>query len=442
MGSRLIPKVEDSSSRATSTWSSTIGDPQREAVRRLRLLSLAATIVPSLFLVFVSILSPVGSPIREARALTLTVIGSAVLLSVGVNFALSRESISLPRRLDIGFGYEVGIALLLATMRHSIPWAPGDGFREVSPVAILILLFAALIPNPPRRTLLVSLLAASMEPVGLAISIARGNPVPAPAQIMAICAGPLFTAIVSAFISRVIYGLARSVDAARRMGSYRLVALLGKGGMGEVWRGEHDLLARPAAIKLIRPNEGRASTHELKRFEREAQATATLRSPHTIQLYDFGVAEGGTFYYVMELLDGVDLDRLVRETGPMPAARVIHVMRQVCKSLNEAHSLGLVHRDVKPANIFLCRYAEEQDFVKVLDFGLVKSVDKGETKAEPGMTNANAVLGTPTYMAPEMVLGGTVDARADIYALGCVAYWLLTGRLVFEADSVVKVLVQ
>jgi len=438
--SRIIPEEGGATARASSS-SAILGDPQGEAIRRLRLVSLAAAIVPSLYLVLLSIVSPRGSPIREARALTMTMIGGAIALSLLVNLALRRESIPVARRLDIGFGYEVLIALLLATMRHSVPWMPGDGFREVSPVAVVILAFAALVPNPPRRTLVVSLLAAAMEPVGLWISVVRGNPVPAPAQIAAICGGPLLTAFVSTAISRVIYGLARSVDAARRMGSYRLVSLIGKGGMGEVWRGEHDLLARPAAIKLIRAGDGGASGTEIERFEVEAQATAALRSPHTVQIYDFGVAQGGSFYYVMELLDGVDLDRLVRETGPLPTARVVHVLRQACSSLHEAHARGMVHRDVKPANIHLCRYGEEHDFVKVLDFGLVKTTRPGEAKPA-GLTHANAVLGTPAYMAPEMVLGGEIDARVDIYALGCVAYWLLTGKPVFEGDSAVKVLVQ
>jgi serine/threonine-protein kinase len=178
-----------------------------------------------------------------------------------------------------------------------------------------------------------------------------------------------------------------------------------------------------------------------RRFEREAQVTASLRSPHTVDLYDFGVAVDGSFYYVMELLEGLDADRLVKQFGPLPVERAVHVLRQVCHSLSEANSRGLVHRDIKPANVFLCRYGEEHDFVKVLDFGLVKALqDDGEEPA-PALTRENVIQGTPAFMAPEQALGKPeLDGRVDIYSTGCVAYWLLTGKPVFEADSSLGVL--
>lgn len=229
----------------------------------------------------------------------------------------------------------------------------------------------------------------------------------------------------------------------REFGSYQLVALLGKGGMGEVWRAEHRLLARPAAIKLIRPEklggadaEGRHAT--LRRFEREAQATALLRSSHTIQLYDFGVTDDGTLYYVMELLDGFDLDTLVARFGALPWARAVHLLGQVCDSLAEAHERRLIHRDIKPANIYACRYGRSTDFIKVLDFGLVKV---HRERLDTTMTDQGQFAGTPTCMAPEQIVpDGVLDARTDIYALGCVAYWLLTGRHVFEAATAVQML--
>ena len=210
--------------------------------------------------------------------------------------------------------------------------------------------------------------------------------------------------------------------------------------MGEVWRAKHLLLARPAAIKLIRSSltaDVRTGALEdaRRRFEREAQVIASLRSPHTVNLFDFGVSADGAFYYVMELLDGLDAETLVRRTGPVPAERAIHLLRQVCHSLSEAESCGLVHRDIKPANIFLCRYGEDHDFVKVLDFGIVKATT---ATAEIGraLTRDMSIHGTPAFMAPEQALGSAdVDGRADIYATGCVAYWLLTGQLVFTADT-------
>jgi serine/threonine-protein kinase len=225
--------------------------------------------------------------------------------------------------------------------------------------------------------------------------------------------------------------------------------------MGEVWRAQHRLLAREAAIKLIRPallgarNEAEAQLLR-RRFEREAQATASLRSPHTIQVFDFGVTEDGSFYYVMELLAGRDLESLVRNFGPLPADRVGFLLRQVCHSLADAHARGFVHRDVKPANIYVCRMGLEYDFVKVLDFGLVKVTGRSHTTerlatphSRASGTFAPTVSGTPAYMAPEMILGDTeVDKRVDVYALGCVAYFLLTGCLVFEADTPLKLFMQ
>jgi serine/threonine-protein kinase len=243
--------------------------------------------------------------------------------------------------------------------------------------------------------------------------------------------------------ARVVYRLSREVAAARELGSYRLEERLGQGGMGEVWRARHRMLARPAAIKLIRPAvDGRGVTDELqRRFEQEAQAIARLRSPHTVELFDFGVADNGAFYYVMELLDGLDADALVRRFGPIPPGRAIHLLRQVCHSLSEAQTCGLVHRDIKPANIFLCRYGEDHDFVKVLDFGLVKALDTRPTPAAPDLTAENIVQGTPAFIAPEQAMGDTgVDGRADIYATGCVAYWLLTGTYVFTADTPMGIL--
>jgi serine/threonine-protein kinase len=237
--------------------------------------------------------------------------------------------------------------------------------------------------------------------------------------------------------------LGQAIQRAKQLGSYRLVELLGKGGMGEVWRAEHHMLARPAAIKLIRPETFGARKGEnaglvLQRFRHEAQATALLDSEHTIHLYDYGATEDGSLYYVMELLDGVDLEELVEQYGPLPAGRVVHLLRQACHSLAEAHAAALIHRDIKPANIFVCRYGLETDFVKVLDFGLVKSRDESAA-ADPRITADNVAGGTPAYMAPEQVLGlAEIDRRADLYSLGCVAYWLLTGRMVFEASTALE----
>jgi serine/threonine-protein kinase len=215
--------------------------------------------------------------------------------------------------------------------------------------------------------------------------------------------------------------------------------------MGEVWKAQQHLLARDAAIKIIQPDRLLVGDEEAKsllnRFEREAQATAALDSPNTVELYDFGVTDEGTFFYVMELLDGLDLDSLVRRHGPVPSERVVRILIQACHSLADAHARGLIHRDVKPANIFICRKGLDTDFVKVLDFGLVKS--RTVMSDDASRTMENAVLGTPAYIAPEMIRSGNeLDGRADLYSLGCVAYWLLTGDLVFDATSPMEIMIQ
>jgi serine/threonine-protein kinase len=204
------------------------------------------------------------------------------------------------------------------------------------------------------------------------------------------------------------------------------------------------MLARTAALKLIHPRgESPIEIAQLQRFEREVQTTARLRSPHTIEIYDYGFTGDGTFYYVMELLAGLDLDDFLRKYGPMPDGRVIWILRQVCHSLGEAHELGLVHRDVKPANIFLCKAGRDFDVAKVLDFGLVKRTRDAFAEDEH-LTVHGAFYGTPLYASPEMARGDVdlADARTDIYSLACVAYWLLTGRTVFAGDTPMAVLVK
>lgn len=236
------------------------------------------------------------------------------------------------------------------------------------------------------------------------------------------------------------------LDDTPAIGSYRLISQLGSGGMGEVWLARHRLLARPAAVKLIR-QEGTAGTVReqiVGRFQREAQVTARLRSPHTVQLYDFGVNDSGCFYYVMELLHGLDLQNMVNRFGPQPPERVIMLMRQACRSLAEAHAHGLVHRDIKPANLFVARLGGEYDFLKVLDFGIVKEqpvAGDAESTAANWLSSPSLLQGTPAFMAPEMVSGERpVDAQSDLYSLACSAFLALTGQLVFDASTPAQML--
>ncbi len=230
------------------------------------------------------------------------------------------------------------------------------------------------------------------------------------------------------------------------VGSYRLISRLGSGGMGEVWLAKHRLLARPAAVKLIRQEASPGTSRErlVGRFHREAQVTARLQSPHTVQLYDFGVNDTGAFYYVMELLQGLDLQDIGKRFGPLPPERVIMLLRQACRSLAEAHERGLVHRDIKPANLFVARLGNEYDFLKLLDFGIVKDQpDEGTDPASNWLSSPNVFPGTPAFMAPEVILGSrSLDGRTDLYSLACTAYWVLTGRLVFEAKTPAHMMLQ
>jgi eukaryotic-like serine/threonine-protein kinase len=364
-----------------------------------------------------------------------------ITLSVAVGtsalvFALTRlPKLRAQHAYDIGSAYLFVLALMLGVLRHSYPWAPGELVRQVSPAVIPILAFAALIPAAPRGSLATLLVAAATDPLALYAMRGREGAIPF-AQILLFCASPFGAALLGYKISRVIHRLNEGIERAREIGSYRLVEKLGAGGMADVWRADHRMLARPAAVKLIRPgvldHGNKESERLLRLFLREARATASLSSPHTIQVYDFGITREGSFYYVMELLNGVDLKTLVDRFGPQVPERVAFLLGQVCHSLAEAHDQSFVHRDVKPANIFACQRGGDSDFVKVLDFGLV--LDRHPTAEE--LEDEKRFVGTPAIMAPEMVrFQAPVDARADLYAVGCVGYWLLTGKRVFEAET-------
>jgi serine/threonine-protein kinase len=225
---------------------------------------------------------------------------------------------------------------------------------------------------------------------------------------------------------------------ARRFGQYNLKQLIGRGGMGEVYLAEHTLLKRPCALKRIRPGHDTDPT-TLARFEREVRATAELSHPHTVEIYDYGRSGDGTFYYVMELLWGMTFEELVHKHGPLPAARAVYLLRQVCDALEEAHAAGLMHRDIKPGNIYAARRGGEYDFVKLLDFGLVKRAARVD---QPTLSRAETVVGSPLYMAPEQSLNEhTSDVRADIYSLGAVGYFLLVGHPPFVGDNPLEVMI-
>ena len=372
---------------------------------------------------------------------------AAGIVSAALCFVFRQSSLSLRAKKNAGLAFMLLNAVGISALNAWGSVLPRLGEIHISWIAVLILVYSMIAPASPRRMLIASLAAALMDPLAFGIVHLAGLPTPPGIVIVVMTWPSVACAFVAMVPSRVFQRIGRKLHEAQELGSYQLVEPLGSGGMGEVWRARHRLLARDAAIKLVRPELLGARTEEettltLRRFEREAQATAMLNSPHTIQVFDFGMTRDGAFYYVMELLAGRDLESLVREFGPVPADRAIFLLRQVCHSLADAHARGMVHRDIKPANIYVCRMGLEYDFVKVLDFGLVK-VRERVGGIETLVTMDHTTTGTPAYMAPEIIVGDAdVDRRADVYAVGCVAYFLLTGQLVFEADTPMKMLMQ
>ena len=373
------------------------------------------------------------APAFEAPVVRLTIL-AGVLAGAGL-YAARHFSLVHDRSfwmLTSAFGTIVAFALSL--VETSVPLAVDHPVSGVSAVAPWILLLGVVVPHTPGVTLGAGLAAAATWPVAYALNANARGFVPVPWDHLVVWPGiNVLTAVLAALLRRYLAGPSSTLEPAAALGSYRLIAPIGEGGMGEVWKASHEMLARRAAIKLVRPNAGAFTKQPaiwVERFRREANVIASLQSPHTIYLYDFGLSGDGQFYYVMELVDGISLQTLVKTFGPQPASRVRSILRQICASLEEAHERGVIHRDLKPSNVMICELALNHDFVKVLDFGLAKCAACEELGA--ALTVEGTTAGTPGYIAPEVALAElNVDARADIYALGCVAYFLLTGTLVF-----------
>jgi serine/threonine-protein kinase len=392
--------------------------------------------------------APLGGVVRAPMA-----VGHlAASLTVAVIWLVTSRT--RPSLLQLGIMDAAGMVLAGVFLSLMTVVDEGQILQVLLALTVTVMARAILLPSRPGRTLLLSGLA--FVPT-IVVCIARHHPTnllpgfsPGYQKLHMTLNTVLWSILgttLATIVSRVLYGLRRQVAEATELGQYILEERIGGGGMGEVWRARHRFLIRPAAIKLIRPEALGAGAADsnllLRRFEREARATAALKSPHTVQLYDFGATDDGRLYYVMELLDGIDLDTLVRSYGPVPPERAIRILRQVCSSLLDAHGNGLVHRDIKPANIVVSRAGTTFDFVKVLDFGLVKldTARRAEDDAVARLSSDGSTSGTPAFMAPEVILGSpTTDHRVDLYALGCVGYWLLTGKLVFEGKNAVEVM--
>jgi serine/threonine-protein kinase len=321
-----------------------------------------------------------------------------------------------------------------------------DAGRGVTPAPLafwllLIFTYGMFIPNTWRRAALV-VGAMALGPVLLLVAMMAAYPqvgaVMTVVGMIQFVLVLLVAAAASVFGTHVINTLRREVFAARQIGQYRLIKRLGAGGMGEVFLAEHRMLKRPCAIKLIHPDRA-GDPQILARFEREVRMTARLSHWNTIEIYDYGRTDDGTFFYVMEYLPGLSLEDLLERHGPLPAERVVHLLRQVCQGLREAHGIGLIHRDIKPGNVFAAQRGGLYDVAKLLDFGLVKPVR--ETPAAR-LTHDDSISGTPLFMSPEQARGlADLDARSDIYSLGAVAYTLLTGRPPFESTNPMEVII-
>lgn len=327
-------------------------------------------------------------------------------------------------------------------------------------ITYMLLVYAVYVPSTARRTLVVAGLMtvpllgciflafrqwdpALYDPPAAIWPKGKVGDMAYPATIASAFIWGIAVAMATGF-SQTIYGLRKAARNLQRLGQYTLEKKLGEGGMGVVYRASHAMLRRPTAIKLLLPD--RAGKDALIRFEREVRRTAMLTHPNTVTVFDYGRTTDGVFYYAMELLEGASLEEIVEVDGPQPEERIIHLLEQVAGSLAEAHDAGLIHRDVKPGNILVVDRGGISDLVKVVDFGLVKDDDfrarSGSTSA-PALTVANAITGTPLYIAPEAVKAPeTVDARSDLYALGAVGYWLLTGTHVFDGKSILDVCAQ
>jgi serine/threonine-protein kinase len=447
--------ADQSGASRRSSWWTLPADMLGESVRRIRVLAWLYALAFFLAGLLPALLIP------ESRAVMFSVpsrwLPAVVSIAGGLAVALlvSHPGLSARHKLYLGLAFEVLASAGIAVAEYSEVASPilftkdrlpgGFGLSWVAP---WVLLFTVVVPTRPVTATLAAGLSITTVPIMYALGVAGGSNLPlAPDFFFFSLIFPYLVVLLMAYVgSRAVYKLGTAVREARELGSYRLRERLGAGGMGEVWRAEHRLLARPAAIKLIRPEilgPKEADSHHLlvQRFEREAQATALMHSAHTVEIYDFGVTEEGTFYYVMELLDGLDLAQLVKLGGPVPPERAVHFLRQMCDSLGEAHATGLIHRDIKPANVYVCRHGRKLDFIKVLDFGLVKHGAEA-TPASDHLTADQLAGGTPAFMSPEQALGDKgLDGRSDLYAVGCVAYWLLTGSMVFQGQTAMETIV-
>jgi serine/threonine-protein kinase len=421
-----------------------------DALRRGRLYSAALilTLAYAILLVWNLLTMRLGTWLYPGLMVLRLMIPAGAATLLGSGWSLTRRQLraveyTLFGCLTVLIGvmqYLVNRDLLLRGAWHSVVAYEKNGVLQLFG---LMIIYGTLIPNRTTTAARV-ILSMTFAPLlafailtedSVALQVAdRIRPVE---QVGTNILYVLMGAGLAIYAAHLLHGLRSELHDARQFGHYQLIRLIGSGGMGEVYLAEHSLLKRPCALKLIR-NDSVSNPLARARFEREVQSAARLSHPNTIEVYDYGHSEDGTFFYVMEYLPGMSLGELVQQFGPLPAGRLIYLLRQACRALAEAHALGLVHRDLKPANIFLAVRGGEYDVVKILDFGLVKLTDPDA----PELTTDRTVSGTPMFMSPEQATGSRkLDGRSDLYALGAIAYYALTGRPPFEGDSPMSIMI-
>jgi len=371
------------------------------------------------------------------NAASLIHLGSLFIVAVCFGLLWGRPYRGLGLRIFDALGIELAIATCLVI--YAIMFQHGPRLMS-GLIALFIVTRAVVVPSQALRTLLLSIPA----PLGFLVIqlanethyLATGIPYP-PEDVFSdvilwdqvmLWLG-IFIASVASYVN---FSLRKEVTEARQLGQYQIEEKIGEGGMGEIYRATHAMLRRPTAIKLLRPEI--TGEEAIRRFEREVRQTSRLSHPNTVAIFDYGRTPDGVFYYAMEYLDGADLKEIVERTGPMPVARAIHVLRQACGALHEAHELGLIHRDLKPGNLLLCSRGGIQDVTKVVDFGLVKDIQQSDRS----LTQLGTICGTPETIAPEVLGGADASPSSDLYALAAVGYYVLTGKPIFEATTLAE----
>jgi hypothetical protein len=428
-------------------WRGKIDDAESRTYLQARLLRLSSLMFWS-FVAFLLVVEslyafyPLLRPDDDIVILLSSAGGLALLAAMWLLLRRRVLSVAALNRIDLLYASGTGALFALGGfLAANFEPAP---YMCLLFTSLMVLTRAIVVPSSGRRTLALAIIAFVPYVIaGVALVLGGWNPLPAAAVLGGI---GLVIVVVSALAttgSQTLYGLRQQASVATQLGQYTLKHKIGEGGMGAVYLATHALLRRPTAVKLLLPERVGATT--LDRFEREVQHMSQLTHPNTVAVFDYGRSFDGTFYYAMEYLDGIDLENLVFEHGPLPVDRAVAILIQICGALREAHGRGIIHRDIKPANIILCERGGVYDVAKLLDFGLVKTVATKPEANDPGVSltlDGTDILGTPAYLSPEAITTPKeIGPPADLYALGGVAYYLLTGKCAFDGATAMAICV-